>query len=318
MRFLLILIFITASSAGGLVGCVSATKQVDDLLLAPPADLARQGEIENVPFINQAAGHCGPATLTMAMNWNGHRTTVDEVAPLVFTPGMNGTFQTDMIGASRRLGMFAVPIEGVATLLREVSAGHPVIVFENLALEWIPQWHYALVFGYDLEAQTVLMHSGPESSKVWDIRKFERSWKLGDYWGLVVLKPGELVATASELAHVTAAAGLEQAAHPALALKSYQAILKRWPGSLASLIAIGNAAFEKKNYLEAVKLLRKATFEHPTAAAAWHNLAFAEQAAGMKSTAQSSARRALEVAPSETRKTYEDSLRPILQSKFQP
>lgn len=308
---LLTLVIVTFFT-GGLQGCVSATKQVDALLAAIPGNIPSAHRIGNVPFINQSEGHCGPATLAMAMTWNGKHTTAEEVAPFVFTPGMNGTFQNDMISASRRKGMFAIPLEGVNDLLHEISQGHPVIVFENLALAWIPQWHYAIVFGYDLNSQTVLMHSGPEQNKIWDIRKFERSWKLGDYWGLVVLKPGELVASAGELAHVIAAAGLEQAGHPIAAIESYTAILSKWPSSLASRIALANDDYSRKNFEGSVKHLRAAIKAHPQSASAWHNLAFAEKAAKMKNEARTSARRALELSSEENHAQYEKSLREFL------
>ncbi|MBC7457226.1 MAG: PA2778 family cysteine peptidase, partial [Bdellovibrionaceae bacterium] len=188
--------------------------------------------ISNVPFINQQVGQCGPATLTMALNYLGNGISVDEVAQQVYTPGMKGSLQTDMVTAVRRQGLLAIPIDSLDSLLREVSKGNPVIVFENLALSWFPQWHYALVFGYDLSKETVTMHSGSEKNKEWDIRKFERSWKLGDYWGLVILPADQLSATASELVHANAAVGLEQVGKKEQALTAYKTMLSRWSTSL--------------------------------------------------------------------------------------
>ena len=72
-------------------------------------------------------------------------------------------------------------------MLTEIAAGNPVIIFENLALSWLPQWHYALALGYDLQRQEIILHSGHDANFRWDLSKFERSWMLGDYWGLVVL-----------------------------------------------------------------------------------------------------------------------------------
>jgi hypothetical protein len=254
------------------------------LLKAPPTNLQRTSEIPNVPFINQSAGHCGPATLAMVMNWNGKSISVDELVPLVYTPGMKGSFQADMISASRRNSMMAIQIEGLTSLLTEVSAGHPVIVFENLALDWAPQYHYAVVYGYDLDQEHVIMHSGPEAGKKWDLRKFERSWMLGDYWGLVVLPPGELAATGTELAHVTAAVGLEQALKLEAAEKSYFAILKRWQDSLGALVGLGNLFYGKKDYQRSVKYLRQAVKAHPSSDSARHNLLVAEKAAKLNRT----------------------------------
>jgi len=295
------------------VGCASSTKQVDQLL-SSSTSLPRSHQIENVPFINQAAGHCGPATLAMAMNWSGKMISVDEIAPLVYTPGSHGTFQADMISASRRLGMLAIPIEGFAPLLVEVSSGHPIIVFENLALSWLPQWHYAIVYGYDLDKEIVMMHSGPERDKLWDLRKFERSWKLGDYWGLAVVPPGSIVRSQTELAHVTAASGLEQAGRKSESLTSYRAILKQWPTSLASMIALANEAYEARRYDRSVEYLEQATRHHPKSAPAWHNLAFAQSAMGRKLEAKKSAERALALVAEDSRAAFEKSLSVILKN----
>ena len=264
-----------------LVGCVTPAKQTE-ALLKERQNLPSVALVEHVPFVNQTAGYCGPATLTMALQWAGKPAEQKDIAKQVYTPGAQGSLQTDLISASRRQGMMAIPIQGLSPLLTEISAGHPVIVFENLALPWFPQWHYAIVFGYDLNQQTVTMHSGPEQNKHWDMSKFERSWMLGDYWGLVVLPPGQLSATGSELSHVTAAAALEQIGKTEEARISYLSILKKWPHSLAALIGLGNISFAKGDYAASVEYLRQATKAHPESAEAKHNQAIAEAAANLK------------------------------------
>ena len=258
-----------------LVGCVTKAVQTE-ALLQQPLLIPQSKRISNVPFINQAVGHCGPATLTMAMQWTGLAVDVNQIASQVYTPGAKGSFQSDMISASRRQGLMAIPINDLLSLLTEVAAGHPVIIFENLALSWLPQWHYALVHGYDLQKQVIIMHSGPDANYHWDLAKFERSWMLGNYWGLVVIPAGELSATGNELAHVTAAVGLEKAQKNTEAEKSYRKILQKWPTSLVALIGLGNLVFQKGQRNEAVQLLRRATKAHPQSKAAWHNLAVAE------------------------------------------
>lgn len=293
-------------------GCASSTKQSDALLTARRHDFKGSARVEKIPFVNQKTAQCGPATLTMAMNWAGKPVTVTEIVPQVYTPGMKGSLQTDMTTAARRQGLLAIPITGMTALLTEIDRDHPVIVFENLALKWVPQWHYAIVFGYDLEKETVLMHSGPEKNKIWDMRKFERSWKLGDYWGLLVLPPSELSATASELEHATAAAGLEQVGKREEAAIAYRAILTKWPDSLSALVGMGGWEYEQNQFAKSVQYLRVATRGHPSSAAAWHNLAIAENAARMRASAKKSAERALDLVSTMTRSQYEISLRLIL------
>lgn len=294
-----------------LMGCASATPQADVRLTAR-RDEPRSFKIDNVPYIQQAAGHCGPATLAMVMQSYDRTVTIDALVEQVYTPSTTGTFQADMIGATRRNAMLAIPIEGLSALLSEVAAGHPVIVFENLALSWLPKWHYAVVFGYDLDRETVLMHSGPEANKIWDIRKFERSWKLGDYWGLVVIPPDRLSASADELSHAKAAAGLEQAGHTASAYVSYRTMLKKWPTSLTALIGLSNKFFEDGRFRDSVQLLTKATIYHPSVASAWHNRSHAEAAARLEKPAKASAARALQLVDPDLRSQYEESLADIL------
>jgi hypothetical protein len=303
LRFFIFSVFILALTA-----CATPAKQTEALLKQRPS-VPAVSKIENVPFVQQTAGYCGPATLTMALNWAGDKSSIDQVAPQVYTPGMKGSLQTDLISASRRHGMMAIPIEGYDALLKEVAAGHPVIVFENLALSWYPQWHYAIVFGYDLPKQTVLMHSGPEAFKVWDMSHFERSWMLGDYWGLVVLPPDHLSASAGELPHTQSAAALEQLGKKQEAQVAYSKILERWPKSLPALIGMGNLAFEKKNFTQAVYYLHKATAAHPDSAPAWHNQALAEGAAKNLKEAHRSAVKAVELASAETKSQYKENLK---------
>lgn len=261
-----------------LLGCASSTPQTEKLLERKSA-LPPVVQIENVPFIRQTTNYCGPATLAMAMNWAGQKVTLEDIAPWVYTPGMKGTLQSDLITASRRRGLMAVPLQGLEDLLLEVSAGNPVIVFENLSVSWLPQWHYAIVFGYDLPRQKILMHSGPEAFKQWDLRKFERSWKLGDYWGLVVLPPHKLSKTAGEMSHIKAALALEQIQRFEEADQAYQSILKRWPQSLVPLIGRANIAYTKSDFPSAVSFLKEARRHHPQEKAVIHNLAVAEEAA---------------------------------------
>ena len=257
-------------------GCASRAIQTENLLLNSES-LPKKVWIQNVNFINQSEGYCGPATLTMALNWAGHEASVTEVAALVYTPGLSGTTQADMISAVRRRGMFATPLHKMKDLFSEVAAGNPVIIFENLSLSWFPKWHYALVVGFDLESQKIVMHSGPDENYHWDLKKFERSWMLGEYWGLVVLQPGQLSASGTELQHASAAVGLQQAGQIAAAEKSFLKILERWPQSLVASIGLSEILYNRGEAKKAATILRKAQKFHPESEALRHNLTVAEK-----------------------------------------
>jgi hypothetical protein len=279
MRFGLALV--VASLA--LAGCATTAPQATDILKTPDSR-AKSAFVSGVPFIEQKAGHCGPATLTMAMRWAGHDVSVDEIAPRVMTEAKAGSLQENMIGATRREGLMGVRIEGYRALLDELAAGHPVIVFENLGLSWYPQWHYATVIGYDLDRRELVMHSGPKAEERVDMKVFERSWKHSNYWALVVLPVGSISSAASELENMRAAAGLELASHPALAEKSYRSILARWPESLSARVGLANVAFARGDFPSAVTALEEALKFHPDSEAVKHNLAVAREKLGSRTS----------------------------------
>jgi tetratricopeptide (TPR) repeat protein len=254
-----------------LVAC--ATPPQTDRLLADPDGLPRRAEVADVPFYPQEKYYCGPAALAMTLTWSGLPVTQDEIAPQVYTPGREGTLQSDVLAAARRNERLAVPVGTMRDLLAELAAGHPVLVFQNLGLDWYPQWHYAVAIGYDLNRGDLVLHSGTERRYVTPLSTFERTWARGGHWALVVLPPGELPATADEATVLRAATGLEQAERYDAAAAAYAAVAERWPDSLGAWMGLGNARYAAGDLEAAEAAFRTATERHPGAAAAWNNLA---------------------------------------------
>jgi tetratricopeptide (TPR) repeat protein len=246
----------------------------------PPADDPRIAQlppaaaVEAVPFFAQDDFFCGPAALAMTLAWSGLQVTQDDLVPVVYTPGRQGTLQNDVLAGARRYARLAVVIDDLPDLLAEVAAGHPVLVFQNLGLRAFPQWHYAVVTGYDLDGRTLRLHSGRSEHLESRLATFARTWSRGGNWALVVLPADRLPETAGERAVLEAAAALERAGAPAAAASSYTAILDRWPASLPGWIGLGNAAYATGDKERAIAAFRAATEHHPTAATAWQNLAF--------------------------------------------
>lgn len=237
--------------------------------------LPRRAEIANVPFFPQEKYYCGPASLAMALAWSGLSVTPDELVPQVYTPGREGSLRTDVMAAARRHGRLAVPVTGLADLLAELAAGHPVLVFQNLALGWFPRWHFAVAVGYDLDEDEIVLRSGAEPRHVTPLGTFERTWARGERWALVVLPPGMLPKTAGEVAVVRAAIGLERAGRLAEAATVYADIARRWPGSHPALIGLGNARYALGDPSGAEEAFRAAIERRPEDPAAWNNLAHA-------------------------------------------
>jgi len=291
----------------GLAGCVAPQTRA---VIAEPGDLSPRAEVAKVPFFPQEKYYCGPAALTMVLAWSGLQVTQDEVARQVYTPGAEGTFRTDVLAAARRHGRLTVPVGDLHDLLAEIEAGHPVLVFQNLALDWFPQWHFAVVIGYDLAARQIILHSGLEERLAMSLDSFEWTWKRGDSWALVVLPPDLLPATASESELLRAAAGLERARRWEAAAAAYAAMAARWPGRWLAHMGLGNARYALGEFAAAERAYRAAIASAPDAAASWNNLAYALSKQGRHSEAIAAARRAIELGGDDGG-AYRDTLKEI-------
>ena len=265
-------------------------------LLDSRGTLPAVAELGDLPFISQQRYYCGPAALATVLQWSGIAVDQADLAGQVFTPGREGSLPTDLLAAVRRNGRLAVPVDNLRALMTEIAAGHPVVVLQNLALEIYPRWHFAVAFGYDLEKRQILLRSGRNPRRATALDIFERTWRRGNYWALVVLRPDTLPASADEPSALRAAMGLERAARYPEAADAYRAILRRWPDSFIGLIGLGNAQFADGDPIGAESVFRNAINLKPSRAEAWNNLAYALAAQGRREEAIAAAREAVRLA----------------------
>lgn len=254
-----------------LAGCATQTRH---LLQHRPAGLPERAELSSTPFHPQERYQCGPASLAMALNASGIPVAPDALVSQVYVPAREGSLQPEMLAAARRNGAFSMTIPPrLPALLEEVAAGHPVIVLQNLSLSLFPLWHYAVVIGYDLAQEDVILRSGTTERLVMPMSTFEHTWARGDYWGMAALPAGQLPVTADETQAVSALMAFEKAGYPKLARKAYESALQRWPGNFAVHLGAGNAAYASGDRRAAATILRRTTQLFPDHAAGFNNLA---------------------------------------------
>ena len=274
-----------------------------------PENLPSSVELDTVPFYPQDAYQCGPATLAMALTWSGLAVTPDELKDQVYTPARKGSLQLAMIGATRRHGKIAYKFNDPAALFPEIAAGHPVIILQNLGLSWLPVWHYAVVIGYDVPQQDVILRSGTTKRKVMSYYLFEKTWARSNYWGLMVLEPNQVPVSAKENDFLEAVVVLEKVHQYQAALTGYQAALIRWPNSLNSLMGLGNSYYYLGDLKGAENAFRDATEHHPQSAPAYNNLAQVLLEQGLKLEALAEAQKAVALGgalKSESEKTLQE------------
>jgi len=293
-----------------LAGC--AAPQVTNLLERRPADLPGAAEIVATPFFAQEDYQCGPASLATVLVYAGRAATPESLVPQVYLPGRKGSLQAEMLAGARRHGLVAYPLAPrLEALLEEIAAGTPVLVLQNLALEWVPLWHYAVAIGYDLDERTLILRSGVTRRELMRLDTFERTWARSGYWAMLALPPGRLPASAAEHSYIAAVAALERV-DPAAARRGYEAALERWPQSLAAELGRGNASYALHDLAAAAAAYRRATERYPASADAWNNLAQALIEQGSRDEALAAARRAV-VLGGPRQQTYRKTLEEILQ-----
>ncbi len=293
---------------GLIAGC--ATPQVVTDLRRDASGLPRSAELADVPFFPQEEYYCGPAALAMVLAWSGLAVTQDEIGPQVYTPGREGTLQSDILAGARRNGRLAVEVNDLRSLLTEVAAGHPVLVFQNLGLSSLPQWHYAVAIGYEFDPGNIVLHSGLEERRAVAFEVFERTWTRAGHWALVVTAPDRLPATASLDAVLTAAVAIERVGRPADAAAAYAAIARKWPDSYAAWMGLGNSRFALEEFAAAEGAFRSAIQAQPGAPQAWNNLAYALAEQGRRAEAIAAAERAVALGGSASEQ-YRATLREI-------
>lgn len=282
---------------GALGGC--ATQRVVVSELPALAGLDAQVELADTPFHPQLELECGPAALATVLGAAGATATPEELAREVYTPGLGGSLQLELVAAARSRGFlpYLVAPEPDA-LVAELVAGRPVLVLQNLRLRSWPAWHYAVLVGVDPPRNALVLRSGTEARRVTPAAAFLRSWDRAGRWGLVLLAPGELPARPDRARYFDAVAGLEETGRYAAAAHGWRAALTAWPDELVARFGLATA-LHLDGELTAAQVEYEALLQlEPQHAAALNNLANLHRDQGCPASARVLALRAVAAADS--------------------
>ena len=281
----------------GLLSACSTPQQTLELRTNPP-DIKPRHELTPSAFFPQTEHHCGPAALATVVDYLGVNATPEQIVPMIYTPGLQGSLQIEVVAATRRFDLLPVKLDGrLASLLREVEAGNPVLVLQNLGLDSYPFWHYAVVVGYDLEEQSIILRSGKEKRLLRPFSNFERTWKRSDHWGLVIVDPHHIPRTADERSYLETVLELEQTGRIQSANAAYATASRQWPDSVLALLGLGNTSFTLQNFELSEQAFQNAIELSPNSHQLWNNLAYAQAKLGNQADALAAINRALELSP---------------------
>lgn len=224
----------------------------------------------------------------------GYPVTPEALVPEVYTPGLSGSLQPEMLGAVRRRGLLPYELSPTLdALAAELVRGRPVLVLQNLRLESLPAWHYAVVIGADPKSEQLILRSGTDPRLVERTGRFMRTWRLADRWAVVILHPGEMPVKPDPERYHRAVIGLEAAGRYAEAARAWQAALNVWPGDSVALFGLGNALYAEGDLNGARSAWERYVTENPDDPAGLNNLAVALAESGCVQRGQALAKAAL-------------------------
>ena len=257
-----------------LAGCAQLVPQTIALRDDWPTGVPRAVELRDVPFFPQTEYQCGPAALATTMNAAGASVAPDDLVQAVYLPARQGSLQVEMLAAPRRYGQIGWQIPpAFDALLRELAAGHPVLVLQDLGLWPLSQWHYAVVVGFDYAAGELYLRSGENRRQALPFTIFEVTWRRNGYWAMVVTPPGVIPASAGETDYLPALLAFDRIAAPDAARTAWEAFMVRWPDNALASLALANRHYAERNLARAESVLRVAARAHPDLAVILNNLA---------------------------------------------
>ena len=272
-------------------------------MLPPQSDrLPQRVELTQTPFYPQEIYQCGPAALATVLVQRGVKTSPEELAPKVYLPTRQGSLKLELVAAARQHGMLVYPLEpNLDALLTQVAAGNPVLVMQNLGLDWLPRWHFAVVVGFDRARDELVLRSGTEKRWVTDLRSFDRTWERAERWAVVTLPAEQLPAEARLEPWIKAASDLEETSQRPVAERAYRTAAEHWPQEALPLFALANARYADGDRDGAEQALRESLKRKPDYALGWYNLSEVLNEKGCATQAGQARACARQLAPNDPR-----------------
>ncbi|HEY5718038.1 MAG TPA: PA2778 family cysteine peptidase [Motiliproteus sp.] len=269
------------------------------------------------PFFSQVTDQCGPAALASVLNFRGINITPQQLRDRIYLPGRAGTLQLELIAAARAEGLLAYPIAPTQeALVQELNADNPILVLQNLGLDWLPRWHYAVLIGYDPHHDEMILHSGDRAALRRPRSQFMRSWQSASGWGIVITAVNRPAATATPAGLLQASLELEQSGQRQSAGFLYQRLTQQHPHYHPAWAALANWQYRSGAFRAALASYQQALHLNPTDPALWNNQAYALAGLGCRTQAISSLQCGLTRQPDHPELL--DSLEQLAQQASQP
>jgi hypothetical protein len=169
---------------------VFSVGDVGSVLAGPVPTPSGAHRLIDVPYFPQTPALCGGAALAMVLRYWGDRTVLPGDFQSLVSRSAQGIVTADLVAEVRRRGWRALPggaraSTALSDLGPQIDQGRPAIAL----IERSPgQFHYVVVIG--LTETSVVLHDPARTSfEVVAADAFDREWRAGGGWFLIVLPP---------------------------------------------------------------------------------------------------------------------------------
>ncbi len=261
--------------------------------LRPPENDAVH--LTDVPFFPNTTDQCGPAALASVLHYWGKTATPEELKSEVYVPRLKGTLPMDLRPALSKRDLAGQVVSGSFDDIKaELRQSRPVIAYLDFGTRRHPIGHFLVVTGFDDHRRGLYVHSGAAKDKFASYRRFDRGWRDTDRW-MLTAGPATSPTNAAppverRLPHIETqvsardyfelGSAYQQKGLNQEAIAQYTLALAEYKNFSPALIALGNIAFEARDYHWAEKYYRRVLRADPAHGGANNNLAMVYLARG--------------------------------------
>ena len=271
------------------------SKQILETFPSKPSQIL----LSDVPFWPQTEYQCGPAALAMVLNQKGVNVEPNQLISHLYIPDKKGAVTPEMLALTRHYERIPVRIKGhLSQILRQLENGRPVVVLQNLGLEILPKWHFAIIVGYDQSTSEFILHTGDIEQRHMLFSVFERTWARSGYWAMIILSPSERPDAEDLEPYLKSIIDFEAMGNKKVARLGYQQILKHQPQNFTALMGLANIAYQEGQFKLATELFESLTLQYPNRPEVWNNLAYSYLKMHLNEQALVAVRKAIKLSDS--------------------
>ncbi len=148
--------------------------------------------LEKVPYYPQQDHYCAVASLKSVYEYWGKEISYTDLIKSVYVPKKRGAFGVELAADARRRGFMPFVVKAdnqkIENLLKN---GFAPIVLLNLSFEFLPVWHYGVVYGFDKQEGVFLLRSRKAEEKI-KFGAFAKMHSRADNWTIVISPPSRV------------------------------------------------------------------------------------------------------------------------------